>query len=91
MGRSHRGKFLKVVKAPALAGEDKSRQKGSVEREGVRWVPGTQGARVAATNSLRSRVVENEFREREQTRQTGRPLRANTWIWLSSCRLFAEE
>lgn len=62
------GEFLKVVKAPALPGGDKSRQKGSVEREGVWWVPRTQEASVAATNSLRRRVEENELmRERAET------------------------
>lgn len=35
-----------------------------MEREGVWWVLETKGTSVAATNRLRKRVVENEFKER---------------------------
>lgn len=43
-----------------------------MEREGVWWVLETKGTSVAATNRLRTRVVENEFRE--QKCQLRRPI-----------------
>lgn len=62
---THR-QILKVVKAPAFPGESKGRQKGSVERGVVWWVLETRDTSVAATSSLRERVVENEFKERAE-------------------------